>query len=155
THRFEGHASSVTHVAFLPDGKSVLSIAPHRPASIFIWDAATGKEVRRIGASARQDALAVTSSQDGRLLLLGNNEIAQLWDVEADKEVRQFKGHDLFVTHVAFSRDTRFALTVAKKREGDKDTFRMHLWDVAIGRELRRFPRHHTDIGRICFTPDG
>jgi len=86
---------------------------------------------------------------------LGNNEIAQLWDVEADKEVRQFKGHDLFVTHVAFSRDTRFALTVAKKREGDKDTFRMHLWDVAIGRELRRFPRHHTDIGRICFTPDG
>src|SRR5262249_45034990 len=79
--RFKGHTSDVRHVAFLPDGRHVLSAGLGETNSICIWDATTGKEVRRLAERLKEPVVAATSSIDGRNLLFGSYRVARIWDV--------------------------------------------------------------------------
>jgi WD40 repeat protein len=154
-HRFYEHGSDVKHVAFLPDGRHVLSAALGPNPSFISWDATTGKEVRRLAVAIKQVASAVSSSIDGRYLLIGSGRDARLWDVETDREVRQFKGHRGIVSCVAFSRDRKHALTTDMYNDAGRDGCAMHLWDVATGQELRRYTNHPGQVQRAAFAPDG
>jgi WD40 repeat protein/serine/threonine protein kinase len=153
--RFEGHAGPVKHLAFLPDGKHVLSLAAGATGSACIWDATTGKEERRLAEASAKFRLTATSSADGRYLLIGSGRIARLWDVETDQEVRQLKGHQGVVHQMAFSRDGKYALTSDMFGDAKRGDSSIHLWDVVTGRELRRYPQHPSQVQRIAFAPDG
>jgi WD40 repeat protein len=153
--RFGGHSSVVSHLAFLPDGRHVVSAGLGTTDSFYVWDSTTGKEIRRLAESLKQRVSAATSSPDGRYLLIGSYQVALLWDVDTDREARLLKGHAGFVTKTAFSRDGKYALTAEVDNQGKKDAVvAMHLWEVSTGRELRRYPKHPSEIRSVAFTPD-
>src|SRR5947209_7580225 len=101
------HGDGTTFVAFMPDGKALLSVG--RDGTVRQWDVATGKELRRFGLpgqftsdvenvnrlgarvildsemSARQIALAA----DGKVLALGDAGTIHLWEVATGKEQRK------------------------------------------------------------------
>jgi WD40 repeat protein len=104
---------------------------------------------------AVRGATAVTSSADGRYLLVGTPRASKLLDLETSQELQSFKGRFGFVSAVALSRDAKYALTTVSSSDGSKTVISMHLWDVATGRELRRYPKHPSQVERIAFTPDG
>jgi WD40 repeat protein len=60
------------------------------------------------------------------------DETARLWEVESGKELRRLTGHKGHVAALAFSADSRLALTA-----GDDGIPR--LWDVETGKEVKRF----------------
>src|SRR5262249_54878345 len=106
-----GHQERLTSVACTPDGRTVVTAA--WDGTVRVWDARTGKEVRRLEADPdkeerdKRDLLNPASvahvilSPDGRLVAgLRGDEVALLWDVATGKEVRRYKA-----TAVAFAPD--------------------------------------------------
>src|SRR5947208_87950 len=104
------HAASAINVVFAPDGKSLASSG--NDGLVRLWDAATGKEIRRFeGHKGNVDGLAF--SPDGKTLLSsGGDGTVRLWDVATGKERLQLHGHNGMVNAAAFAPDGK---TVATK----------------------------------------
>ncbi|MBC8164315.1 MAG: caspase family protein [Bryobacteraceae bacterium] len=141
-----GHTSSVTSVAFSPDGRLALSTG--FDDTLRVWEVATGTELRRFGAHTDHiESMAL--SPDGNLALSGSRDkTLKLWDLATGQELRSFSGHTESVNSVAFSPDGRFALS------GSADET-LKLWDVATGQELRSFSGHTESVNSVAFSPDG
>ncbi len=79
----------------------------------------------------RGDEAHVTTaafSTDGRLLLTAGayDFNAVLWNVDSGRQIRAFRGHELFVTTVDIAPDSRWAVTASQDRT-------VRLWDTHSG----------------------
>jgi WD40 repeat protein/HEAT repeat protein len=167
---FLGHSSPVRAVAFTRDGKSLLSASggleqpDGRPTlvsdnSIRVWDAASGKEVRRLRGFPNGIACAAFSP-DGTQAVLGSagqwkngwqhgpDFDVLLWDLTGNRLVRAFKGHTRDVFAVALSADGRRILSAGA--EGS-----IFVWDAAAGVRLHRLEGHTQAVTCLAISPDG
>ncbi len=171
------HADTVISVAFLPDGKAVLTGSQDR--TLRLWDRATGKELHRFVVPAGQamkamrqplllgmpgsNQIVAALSPDGQTLaaVVANNEI-QLWDTDTGKEIRRFAGPPNGTGSLQFAPDDK---TLAV-RSGDRT---IHLFDAATGNEIRQIKGKQAQGGArvvvagqffgdtpgLAFSPDG
>ncbi len=94
------HPQPVVFVAFLPDGKAVLTGAADH---VFrLWDRTSGKEIRRyvVPAPAANDSfrrytVAAALSPDGKTLAVAASKHIRLWDVQTGKKTREFEAPKL------------------------------------------------------------
>jgi RNA polymerase sigma factor (sigma-70 family) len=83
------------HVVFLRFGPDGTKLVTQSGSGLFVWDAATGRELRRFGPEAGIASRGVDVSADGKLALTADNEqgcTLRLWDVGTGKELRQCGG---------------------------------------------------------------
>src|SRR5262245_11022505 len=147
------HGSSVYFVAFLADGKQVLSAGEDGLARL--WDVATGKEVRRFGTPEPPAADAgpqiVGLSPDGKTLATcGGDGLVSLWDTTTGRATGQVKGlktalgAEIAAIQVkgmhAISPDVAaLALSPDGKTVAAAGVFGpVLLWDLAGDKEIRR-----------------
>jgi Caspase domain/WD domain, G-beta repeat len=138
-----GHSGWIKSMAFAPDGRTILTGSDDKTARL--WDAATGREIRRLEGHGHQ-VTSVAFAPDGRTILTGA-DTARLWDAATGREIRRFNGHGQNVMSVAFAPDGRTILTGS-----DDKTAR--LWDAASGREIRRLEGHSGLVTSVAFAPD-
>jgi WD40 repeat protein len=113
--RLEGHADTVSAVAFVHTGRWILSGSSDKTARI--WDPESGRELRRFTGHLTW-VNSVAYSPDGRRVLTGtggeinngqfkdgSDTLIHLWDVASSQEVCRLEGHTASVTSVAFSPD--------------------------------------------------
>lgn len=116
---FKVYFSDVNSVSFSPDGR-YLAIGSD-DNRIMLWNVDTGRKVLKFKGKSWVNTVAF--SPDGRYLAAGFYKTARLWDVDAGKLVRIFRGHVGSVYALAFSPDSRYLAT------GDSKTVK--LWEVA------------------------
>jgi WD40 repeat protein len=124
------HGERTRFVAFLPDGKALLSAGDD--GTVRQWDLATGKELRRFGLP-REFQGTFAMSADGKVLASRTGTLGksvQLWDVATGKKLMDVESAD-GTTHMAL---TSAGKTLAVY--GRDGTIR--LYDVATGKELAK-----------------
>jgi WD40 repeat protein len=133
-------------VAFAPDGKALA--AGTSDGEVVFWEAATGKEVRRIKAH-EYDIVSIAFSPDGKSLASGARDFTlKLWDVENGKEVRR-------VTETYLDTDPGYTVTFTPdgKAVVSGGGPRLQFWDASTGKDL--YPGYTMGVGRIAYLPDG
>lgn len=150
------YGGSFRHMAhslfYSADGKTLIS--GNSDQRIRVWDAATGKELRRLGSKEfglmsimNRMVPAIAASADGKQVAYatagkirngqGPDEIAiPLISTESGKLIRQFKGTE---PPPALSWDNYFQVALApngKLLAGIDYLGAIHFWDVATGEEL-------------------
>lgn len=144
----------VSSVAFSPDGKLVAGGihgshgAPSHP--IFLWDAATGKQLRRL-AGHKNEVQTIAFSPNGKMLAsAGYGKSIRLWDVASGEERHRLEAKP-FIYALAFSPDGRLLASGG----GGEDGQRVILWDVVKGVEVRHLPGRRDTVFALVFSSDG
>ncbi len=147
-------------IAFSPDGKTLAAVAH---ATVYVWDARSGKELRRVrGIGKYLSTLAF--SPDGRLLAGGEGSFLEdqfrprdeqpmrkairLWDVASGEEVLVIQGNEGPFTSLAFSPNGQ---TLGSANQAGQ----VRLWEVATGKELLRYSEDRCEVTAIAFSPSG
>lgn len=140
-----GHSLRSDSLAFSPDGRYLASASSD--ATIRIWDAVTGNELRTLTGHIG-GVRAVAFSFDGKMLASGGMDgKVKLWEAASGREVTNFDGHKGRVNAVAFSRDGRLLAS------GGIDNS-VKLWDIATKREARTLNGHAGWVNAVVFSPD-
>jgi WD40 repeat protein len=147
--RTEGEANWPAGVALAADGRTLT--ATSRDGTLRVWDAATGKLIRRItGLGCPVERVAL--SPDGRVLVAVQraDQGVHLWDVAKGRELHTFSGHRGGPLTVAFAADGKAVLTASQDwvrsmpvRDWaqnmpvrDWAAWSLRRWDAETGKEL-------------------
>jgi eukaryotic-like serine/threonine-protein kinase len=153
-----------------PDGKWLAVAGTVREDEVLLVDlAAGGKEVLLRGHKHRVHSLAF--SPDGKLLASGSGGIPyrewegrglvgelKLWDVGTGQALESFRGHQGWVTALAFAPDghTLASGGVIYPKDGSFDTAgELKLWDVATRQERAALDAPASLVTSVAFSPDG
>lgn len=150
------HTGKITSLAWSADS-TLLASGASDDNDIRIWDAATGRVLRRLsGHTGWIRSLAFAPS--GTLLASGStDQTVRIWDAATGQLVATLSGHTGFIGGVTFSPDS--ATLASASRDGS-----VRLWDVASGRESSGFSfRTAIDPATnlrywatgVAFSPDG
>jgi WD40 repeat protein len=152
--KLEGKLAHVCFgIAFSADGKTLATnaIGPyelHDETTIALWDAMTGKLVRRLNLPMRY-VQWLHFSPDGRTLLTtGNDPVLRLWDTTTGKSILQWPAHTSEATSLALTPDGRFLVS-----GGLDGTVR--LWEVSSGRQVRELAGHRWRCDVVAVAPNG
>lgn len=126
-HALDARAGPVHGIAWLPDGKRLLSVGAD--GAVRLWDAETGAEQRKL-TSHRGPALAVAVSPDGtRAVSGGVDRTLRHFSLDMDRPAVVLPGHTDAVRQVAFLPNGREVLSA-----GDDGTLRR--WNLDDRREV-------------------
>jgi WD40 repeat protein/transcriptional regulator with XRE-family HTH domain len=143
-----GHTGTLWSAVYSPDGTRIATAGADQTARI--WDAATGKELQNLKATAYGSVWYASFSPDGKFLATaGEDRVARIWDVATGDRVRELKGHVQDVFHIEFSPDGRRLVTVSPDATAK-------IWDVQTGKELlSMFQGSDAAPYWVVFSPDG
>jgi len=141
-----GHTNAVSHVAFSPDGKRL--VTGSRDHTARTWDAETGACL--LVLSGHENAVySAEFSSDGRLILTGSADgTARVWNAEDGRSIARMAVHVGEINEATFSPDGRRVLTV-----GEDHTAR--LWEARSGKSLAEMKGHTEPLNSGAFSPDG
>jgi WD40 repeat protein len=131
-------------LAFSPDSKLVASGGE---GAIFLWQARSGREVRRLPGGISRPSLTFT--RDGNTLITDDGI---LWDVRTGREVARLRPPEpegyCSLVYPTLSPDGKVLACLLPGTE-------IGLFDVTARKELRRFGKQFRPRGPLAFSPDG
>lgn len=142
---FFGHLGFVNSVAFLENGKTLVSSSDDQ--SIKLWDVPSGRELKTLNNHTSY-IRSTAFSTDSKLFVTGNdNGAIKLWNFTSNQPMKTFTGHKGMVTSVTLSKDSKTLFSVS----WDKS---VKMWDVESGQEIKNFYGYSGLLYYIALSPD-
>jgi RNA polymerase sigma factor (sigma-70 family) len=149
-------------LAFSADGKF---LAASRGKAVFVWETATGREVRQF-VNADTNVAALALSADSRLLAAaGSEDTVRLWEVATGKERCLLGKGDLpdrldpNGTRIPYPTAGNFTALVfspdGKTLFGGRMDGAVYVWDLARDRPAGKVCEHKETISALALSPDG
>jgi WD40 repeat protein len=113
-----------------------------RNSSFRLWDAHTGKVLKMF----REDFLAL--SADERYFLSKSHNTARLWNLKAEKKIREFKVSEKSISSGTFSPDGKLAVITGYDKS-------MTVWNLETGKKIKSLVGHEEFVLDVVFTGDG
>jgi WD40 repeat protein len=131
----QAHSSSVDHIV---TGDKDLVVTASSDNSIRIWDAASGKQKRRLMHDSGIPGIAL--SLDGTLLVSSSMDVC-LWNVDSGQKIFKLPGHGGLGGRraVTFTPDGKFFLSWG-------DDMNLRKWDVKTGKAVAEYAIRPTGI---------
>jgi WD40 repeat protein len=154
-----GHKERVISVAYSPDGRWIATASWDGTARL--WDAQTGKEVRRLDVPAPRGYTAhltqILFSPDNELVVVARqappNEAGVIvWNRPTGEKVREFPGG---YGSVAVSPDGRLIACGGWGRGAAVNSGVVRVYELATGKPVRELRGHQSRIDLLAFSPDG
>ncbi|WP_391590196.1 nSTAND1 domain-containing NTPase [Rhizobium laguerreae] len=137
---FKGHTAHLESAEFSPNGLLVATASAD--GTVSVWDAATGRQTKRLGGSS--DWARVSNfSPDGKHLMTAAGKEAQIWDIESGAHVLNLKGHKGSINDASYSPNGKRILTWSSY-EG------VRIWDAATGGQIG-YLEHSEDISHVSW----
>ncbi|KIJ60398.1 hypothetical protein HYDPIDRAFT_98892, partial [Hydnomerulius pinastri MD-312] len=147
---WEGHALMFFSLAISPDGELVAS--GHGDGRIVIREAKSGGEIRHSihssGWSAVRSLCFSPSGEKIAILSGGDDQKLKVWEVETQKLVEVWEGHEREIYSVTISPDGEF---VASGDTGGKIVIR----EAKSGGEIKHSIETNSWVYSLCFSPSG
>jgi RNA polymerase sigma factor (sigma-70 family) len=137
------HGNTVSSLTFLDEGNGLLA---SDWSGIYIWDAKSGRQLKRIGPEFQTQFRSCSLSADGKRMAITEHSrhTIQVWEVESSKLIRQFDA-----PRFSFARLSPDGTTVASWSGNT-----VHLWDVAGAKEIRHWIADPKKVHDLAFSPD-
>jgi WD40 repeat protein len=151
----EGHAAGVPSVAFVGEGKVLVSGSEDK--TVKLWNVADGKEIATLKGHAG-GIQSVAATRDGKLIASADDTGAvKVWEVETQKELHTLKGGKGDAAGLAFSSDGKLLAVGGGgfDKAADKAWGEIRLWDPATGKEAGVLSWPGNRVNAIAFSPDG
>jgi len=157
TIRFRRHSEGLTDLAFLPDGKTIVTAGGH---AVQFWDAENGRLRREISTEPVSISAFALTADAKHFAIVGLHphgganvtppgEI-RVYTLNSGKLVTAFSrdGRDTYQSHLALSPDGKRVFSL-----GGNGTLRIE--DIASGKEVlqKQFPRDNS--AQLALSPDG
>jgi WD40 repeat protein len=142
------HKGPISALMFAPDGQTVLSAGG---LLLRIWDAHTGKEVRRLVGHRNGGGSAAFSPDGKQIASCTQDGTARLWDAATGKELFQMSLPGAMPTCVAFAPDGRSFVAGAS---GVRGASTATIWNTVTGAEIVVFKEGMTALFAVAFTHD-
>jgi WD40 repeat protein len=137
----------VIRVAYSSDGKTIASAG--FDGTVRVWDAATGKEIRRFGKPGEANRGVAVFSVGGKLLAFRSpNGSVRVWETATGKQLLEIQPDQSPSTCLAFSPDGR--VLFVGRQDGT-----IRRWEVVSGKELAPLLFRQGPMEVLAISPDG
>jgi WD40 repeat protein/tRNA A-37 threonylcarbamoyl transferase component Bud32 len=104
-----GHTGMITHAAYSPDGRHIVTTSEDRTARI--WNAVTGEQLFVLRGHILGVQRAAFSADGKRVVTASYDATARVWDAEGGNEIFTLAGHDAVRVTAVFSPDGKYVAT--------------------------------------------
>jgi WD40 repeat protein len=141
----EGHQGGVHALMFLPDGKTLASVA--RDRNLRLWELATGRPLRQHALPTASADAGDWFSPDGSTVAYRNGKRIAQMDVATGKSLRSFDFPEVMY-FFDISQDGKLLAAYGRDRT-------LRLLDRTTGKELRKYAKYPDLVSGLDFAADG
>jgi len=116
--------------------------------TVRIWDAWSGRELRRLAGHTDRVWTALFSHDGQRIVTASSDRTARIWSATTGQQSLLLAGHTDLVSTAAFSPDDLRVVTAS-------DDATARVWDAATGRQMLILTGHTDQVPSAAFSPDG